>query len=55
MDNVRYLKPRNDRERFFDSEESYQAYLKADEELKKEPLGEFFDWRYFLKVLFGRV
>jgi hypothetical protein len=55
MDNVIFLKPKNDRERFFESEEAYQSYLKSEEELQKQPLNVMpFDWRYFLKVLFGR-
>jgi len=55
MTNVVYLKPRNDEERFFENKEAHQAYLKSEQELMKEPLNIFFDWRYFLKVLFGRT
>jgi hypothetical protein len=56
MTNVIYLKPKNDEERFFESKEAYQAYLKSEEELRRKPLDvDFFDWRYFLKVLFGRT
>lgn len=40
---------------FFESKEAYEDYKRRDEELRKEPLAPLFDWRYFLKVLFGRV
>lgn len=56
MTNVVYLKPKNDEERFFESKEAYQAYLKSEEELSKRPLEPIeFDWRYLLKLLFGRT
>lgn len=56
MTNVIFLKPKNDEERFFESRESYQAYLESEKELQKQPLDVMpFDWRYFLKVLFGRA
>lgn len=39
---------------YFDSERSYQAYLRAEEAVNKEPLEVGFDWRLFLAIMFGR-
>ena len=53
MGELVYLKPKNDRERFFESDEAYTLYSEAEIELMREPLDlDFeFDWIKFFKSL----
>jgi hypothetical protein len=52
VSNVTELNPKCFRD-YFKSQEEYEAYLKAEADLKHEPLNLGFDWKYFLKSLFG--
>lgn len=39
----------------FESDRAYEAYLKAERAVAKEPLYLEFDWRLLIQILLGRT